>query len=182
MKTLNEAEIQKWFEQPSVSVRMNQYGLLSFRDTKRHSAVIETPEGSAERIALSHALLSFREFFGGMLWIKEWRVGDLEGMTTGWRVMEDMRKAMGQAGPLEAAPGQLFRLDEVQDARAFLTVVLLWDWQAFWVPSTSEYFYYLHHNDKIEINASSEETFSGLTSHLSGWRPVRGSVLGLQES
>lgn len=70
-------------------------------------------------------------------------------------------------------------MDEFRDAHAFLAVVLLWSWQAFWVPATPGYFFYLHHNDKIEINASTDEKLTELSAYLSAWRPVKGSVLGL---
>jgi hypothetical protein len=179
MEVLTEDGLQKWCGRLRNAIRLGRHGLLSFTEGDAFSAVIEVPPGGEERIALARSLLTDHTFYGGMLWIKEWNIGDLQTMSTGWRIVERMRSAMGQPCPLESAPAQLFRLDEFTDAHAFLALVLLWGWQAFWVPATPGYFFYLHHNDKIEINASTDDKLTELSAYLSAWRPAKGSVLGL---
>jgi hypothetical protein len=179
MKTLSEVEVREWCEQPSIAIAINRYGLLSFEKNNRCSATIEASLESEQRVALSHSLLSFQQFYGGLLWIKEWRMGELEVTATGWRVLENMRRGMGHLEPIEATSGHLFRADEFRDAHAFLSVTLLWSWQAFWVPATPGYFYYLHHNNKVELAARDEKTLAELQAYFSGWRPVAGSALGV---
>jgi hypothetical protein len=180
MKTLSETEVRQWCEQPSISISVNRYGLLSYGKGNDCSATIEVPQDSELRVALSHSLLSYRDFYGGLLWIKEWRMGDLNEVAVGLRLLENMRRGMGHLEPIEATSGHLFRSDEFLDAQAFLSVMLLWSWQAFWVPTTPGYFYYLHHNNKVELNAGDQNALSDLQCYLSGWRPIAGSALGLR--
>jgi hypothetical protein len=128
------------------------------------------PPESEIRIALASALLFITEFDGGVLWVKEWRVGDIEALRAGWGVLEMMRSGLRQSAPIEVAPGHLFRLDELQRAQAFLSVILLWSWQAFWIPAAFGYFTYLHHNDKAVIHTANAELATTARRQMRGWK------------
>ena len=106
----------------------------------------EIPADAGRRVALARLLWesAAQGKAEALLWITEWSV---------WPSGEHMplavslRRAFGEQRPLIEAPGHQFRLGEDSDALSFLSVALLFLWDAYLLSAGGEVAVFVSHDE-----------------------------------
>ena len=120
-------------------------------------------------------ILAFRGeagFSGGLLWLRRWNIGSPQAVRTGWRVLEDIRRARGEVRSLEVAPAQFFREDEFVELHAFLIQTIGFGWVADYIPYTGNFFVHFKDNRQICFTAKASETLKELRTTFQKWTPT----------
>jgi hypothetical protein len=71
---------------------------------------------------------------------------------------------------IESAPGLLFEESDVDDQRAFLTVLMLFQWDATLVPEHGKYFVRISHDGYVQFTARDEPTSRALAVPVDAWK------------
>jgi hypothetical protein len=123
------------------------------------------------------------DFQGALLWFTEWGVWNLQEEAVGYRVVESMHRAAGQPKSFEAAPGHLFRADELQDAIGMLLQPMVFGWDAYYLPhwsyGTHQFFLHVSHDSFVSVVTRRKEFYDrvfGLLKELD-LRPAPGHEL-----
>ncbi len=126
-------------------------------------------------MALASSLMSAEEddgFYGALIWFTNWDIGTPNIERSGLRILEQMRRGYGVTASVENAPAQLFRSDEAVDAQAFLTLPMLFGWDAYFTPHGTRYFAYVRQNGSLFLVTDGEEVLQKLKASLDPYRPA----------
>ncbi len=135
----------------------------------------DLPERGLDIIGLTNVLSTLLEdghHPRTLVWLTEFGMwGDLEEavgrklwtqLLRGYRAPEEKK--------MEDAPGLLFDEPEIEDQRAFLTVLLVFQWDAMLVPEHGSYFVRISHDGYVRFAAKDERTAKKLTAIADGWK------------
>jgi hypothetical protein len=171
---MTDAEALDWCSKRSLDLRLNREGDLSLKSSKPRRFFIAAPEEHRRVIVLVRHILCFAgetSFHGGMLWLRRWDIGSPQLVRVGWKILEGMRRGHGDSKPLDIAPAQMFRDDDLVEAHAFLVQVIAFGWVADYVPIGAKYF--LHFKDNRQICFSSAaEPAKELHNAFQMWNPT----------
>lgn len=174
MEAMTDKEARKWCPRAGLKV-IGRLDILRYKQPKEHEFFIKAPELHREIVALAYTMLTFPhvdQFSGGLLWLKWWTIGSPPYVWSGWRILEDMRRAHGEIRSLEIAPAQSFREDEKVELHAFLIQVIAYEWRAYFIPFFGEFFVTCKTNGQICVTAKSPETLKELRVHFKDWKPT----------
>jgi hypothetical protein len=173
MKAMTDEEVRKWC--PRAGLKAMRYDILRYKQKKEHKFFITAPEEHREILFLARIILIFRDeaqFSGGLLWLQQWNIGSPPVVWSGWRILENMRRAHGDLRSLEIAPAQSFREDEIVELHVFLVQVIAFGWRADYIPFFGEFFLHFKPNRQICVTAKSPETLKELRAHFQQWNPT----------
>lgn len=95
------------------------------------------------------------DFQGALLWITAYGVWNEREEGIGYRVMENLSRAAGQATSFEAAPAYQFRADELVEAIGMMMQPMIFGWDAYFVPQYSygveECFLKISHDSYVRV-------------------------------
>jgi len=174
MKTVTEVECKNWCKALHNPIIVSNSGQLVYETAGAHAFAVAVPGPFLQRVGLCYSLLSFPSedyFQGGMLWLREWNIGAGGIERVGWKVMEQMRRGYGQSASLENEPGHAFRSDEFVDAQAFVLQAMAFEWDAFLIPSISDYYIFISHSGTVHCIANEASKLEELCSRLNRWGP-----------
>jgi hypothetical protein len=135
---------------------------------------IPIPVEHSEIVLLARRILFFRGeagYSGGLVWLRGWNIGSPQLVHPGWLVLESIRRTNGDQRPLDVAPAQSFRDDELVAAHAFLIQIMGFGWAAEFVCS-GEYFLHFKPNQQICCIAKEGETLRELRNYFQEWKPT----------
>ncbi|MFZ0804837.1 MAG: hypothetical protein WAN03_01585, partial [Candidatus Sulfotelmatobacter sp.] len=96
-----------------------------------------------------------KDFEGALLWLTTWGVWNSTDEAAGYQIIEAMNRAAGQQASFEAAPGHLFRADELTQTVAMLLQPMLFGWDAYYYPRWSygsdEFFLFISHDSFASV-------------------------------
>jgi hypothetical protein len=173
VKVLTAQEAREWCS--SVGAKSGKDGLLGYKGPNQHKFFVEAPEAFREIVVLIRQILTFRGepgFDGGMLWLRQWEIGSPQLVRAGWKIIEGMRRAQGELRPLEVAPAQVFRGDELVDLHGFLVQVVGFGWVVDLVRPTGDFFLHFKSNRQICFAANSAGTLAELRANFNEWNPT----------
>jgi hypothetical protein len=165
LKALESTEVHAWLDwfkkvqdRDSQYVHSDKRGLF-FTHAEASCIDLEYPP-KLERLSFFARLLSTigygDEYFqGALLWFTEWGVWNLSDEGVGYRIIEAMHRGSGQPMSFEAAPGHLFRADELADAIGMLMQAMIFGWDAYYYPrwsyGTGDVFLHVSHDSFVTI-------------------------------
>jgi hypothetical protein len=136
---------------------------------------IEYPSKVESLPFFAHSLATLcygsEHFEGALLWFTEWGVWNSRDEGVGYRVVEAMHTAAGQPKSFEAAPGHLFRADELNEAVGMLLQPMIFGWDAIFVPrwsygGTTEFLLRVSHDSFVTLITRTEEFRRKASDHL----------------
>lgn len=175
MKTLNLSELVRWCNESPSGVKIGSPDHLQYQAPKIFGCRIDVPSEAMRIVSLVYSLLAVEQevgFYGGLIWYTNWGMGTPELEQCGLRILEQMRRGYGAGESVENSPAQVFRSDERVDAQAFITLPLLWGWDAYFTPHGSRYFAYARQNGSLYLVTDDEEVFQKLLGAFDAYHPV----------
>ena len=108
-------------------------------------------------------------FSGGLVWIRRIGIVGPEMENVAVRVLERFRLGYGESRSLETARAHLFRSDESSECSGTLLLVLLAEWDAYFVHPSGDWVAFIDNDSHIAVIAKSLATANDLKSSLETW-------------
>jgi hypothetical protein len=175
MKTLSFSDLVHWCNESPSGVKIESTDHLHYAASKVFGFRIDIPSEAMRVVALVYSLLAVEEdtgYYGGVIWFTNWGMGTPQIEQCGLRILEQMRRGYGAVESVENTPGQLFRSDELVDTHAFMTLPLLWGWDAYFTPHGTRYFAYARQNGSLYLVTDDEQVFQKLRAACDAYHPV----------
>jgi hypothetical protein len=174
MKTLTDREATEWCKQWPLQFEFDQRGLLCALEMSQTYRVDISKMRWRDLLFTARALAhlgchSVEAFSGGLVWIRRTRIAVPEMEDVVVRALERFRLGYGENRSLETARAHLFRSDESPECSATLLLVLLAEWDAYFVHPSGDWVAFIDNDDHITVAAKSAETAKDLKGSLESW-------------
>lgn len=174
MKALQIDELRRWFDESPSGIKVDPTDHLRYPTRNSLGLRLDVPLEAQKVAALASSLLSVEEddgYYGALIWFTNWDIGTPQIERCGLRILEQMRRGYGVTASVENAPAQLFRTDEITDVQAFLTLPMLFGWDAYFAPHGTRYFAYVRQNSSLFLVTDKEPVLQKLRAFLDPYRP-----------
>ncbi len=172
MRVMDTSEARRWCENRGIIVRMDGDVPTISHSAKSRRVSVDAPPAVARSAALLRALMLVgadndveTSFEGGLLWFREWTIWSPALDRLGMYIVDALR---GNRGQLDAYPAQEFGAGELLQAHAAVLQPVLFQWDAYFVPSSAAYVIFISHESAIEVDASDEDTVDDVLVRLKG--------------
>jgi hypothetical protein len=174
MKSLTLSDVRLYCSQPAIGLDLSEDDILSYREGVQPAFFVRAPLEMRQILRFILTLtsaISGGSFRGGLLWLQQYHAGMMDSASLGWRVIEDVRLAHGDARPLDVAPAQHFRSDEETELRVFLLQAVAFGWSGYFFPSESQCFVDFRSSERWFFHSADERCLSDLVSAMKPWNP-----------
>lgn len=138
--------------------------------------------GSAtEVVGLGYALIMTAvpddeeaNFRGGLVWLQDWDIWSGTTERVGHLLLTALRKPAPEAENIRSRPANLFKPSEFVEAHTTLSLALLFQWDAHYVPLVGDFYVFLSHHGRIEVVTRDRKTYDGLLARFErgGYSPA----------
>jgi hypothetical protein len=177
MKVLNDLEAIDWCRRGPLHFGFDDEGLLcspTGGQTYRVD-ISKMPWRDLLPTATSLAFLGSRSvegFFGGLVWVRRTGIASPDWEVVILRALERFRLGFGENRSLEAARAHFFRSDESSECSAVLLLVLLAEWDAYFIHSSGDWIAFISHDDHITVVTKTPEVGRDIKESLETWGAV----------
>jgi hypothetical protein len=172
VKFFTTDESKSWCQARGLIVTTDRY--LQYDPESPHCFTIGLEEKPSRVIALADYLVPTWEdipFEGALLWIRERGIWGDYSENTGAMIVQQMRIANGENGPLESRPGHLFGPEELLEMHSYFVIPMLFGWDAFVIPEGGNYFIFVSHEGIAEVVCRKAENAEELRRRVRDWNP-----------
>lgn len=180
MPLLSDEEASTWCHDrgvltdgPQLSVR------LGFPSNTAKRIRIRLPDDCIATVGLGYVLLlseipnyEEKNFRGGLVWLRRWAIWSESIDRVGYALLDGIRATSGHISELDSAPAQLFKDGELVHAHAALSLPMLFQWDAHYVPATGEFIVFVSHEGHADIISGDERVHATMLQRLHDWSPV----------
>lgn len=170
MRVFSSTEVRNWFANfPTPDTEYVQCHATGLFFTHPESSCInlEFPAKVERLPSLARTLATIgyeeQDFQGALLWFTEWGVWNRLDEGVGYRIIEAMHNGAGQPKSFEAAPGHLFRADELHETVGMLLQPMIFGWDAVYVPrwsyGTHQFFLHVSHDGFVTVITRTKEFY-----------------------
>lgn len=112
-------------------------------------------------------------FEGGLLWLQRWEIWSETVDRVGYAFMTTIERASDGASTLSLAPGRVFLQTELVNAHASLSLPMMFQWDAHYVPTGGEFFVQTSHHGYVDFVSRNTSTHEQLVARFErgGWTP-----------
>lgn len=135
---------------------------------------ITTPTKSLDQVALAYSLLMSsvhsddeQDFPGGILWLQDWNIWSEVPERVGMALFDGLRGFAGFAKPTDEQAALLYDSSELVRLHSALSLVLMFQWDAHYVPSAGGFFAFASHEGYVDIHARTDAHRNALHVRLS---------------
>jgi hypothetical protein len=173
---LTREEAVRWCAERGVEARLERFATLGLAGSVE-SIWIRVPPEDRRSVALACVLLMSEveddleeSFAGGLLWLTDWDIWSEITERVGLLLLAGLR---GGADPRES-PAELFEAARLPAAQAALTLPLLFQWDAWFVPSVPRWAAAVSHHGHVDVVADSDARLAALFERFQqgGWEPT----------
>lgn len=118
---------------------------------------------SLEQVALVYVLLMSsvhsddeQDFPGGILWLQDWNIWSPVPERVGMTLFDGLRGFKGFAVTTDDQPVMLYDAGELISLHAALTLVLMFQWDAHFVPNAGGFFVFASHEGYVDIHCRTD--------------------------
>lgn len=179
MRALRPQEASAWCIERAVSVRSHSRPCLSFGRQEHYCAQMLLPHDAPRLVSLGQAMLTTfigdddrRKFDGSMLWITRWDIWSESIEQVGYSLVENTRRANLVTSALADAPATLFEPDEELAARVALVLPLVFQWDAYVIPSSGRHFFFSSHDGVLYAVVRNRLDLKQMISRFSSFTPT----------
>lgn len=141
---------------------------------------LEVPEETFRTVSLAYVILMSDvptddepDFAGGSLWLRDWDIWGGGAGRVGCDLLRSIREASGIDGAVKESPVLILGPGEIALAHSALTLALLFQWDAFYLPESAHFFAFASHDGYVDLVASRPSVLQRLYERFSrgGWSP-----------
>jgi hypothetical protein len=171
MHLLTAKAAQRWCEARNVVVGDDAIPsrLLSLGEST-FQLDVKVPHEALRSVALAYVLVmtglvddDAQNFEGGLVWLADWDMGSETTDRVGLRLLRAVRD--GDAELLDK-PAQLFNGAEFVDANTTLSLLALFQWDAFFIPASGSTLVFVSHEGYVQLTCRGQLEYERLTSRF----------------
>jgi hypothetical protein len=172
MKGMDVAECERWCRTNGVAFDQRRH--VRFATEEGHLAEIPLPRIALKVIALSQVLTDYPN--SGchprtLVWLTESGMWSESFEAIGRRFWHKLMAGYGlPVSSMESQPGTVFDGPEHEDQKVFLTLIMLFQWDAILVPERAPYMVQLSHDGYIRLLSRGDQPTAEITAIYSHWR------------
>lgn len=177
MRTFTDKEAMEWCKQWPLELEFDNHGLLC-PPKGGHTYRVDISRMAWRDLLSTARSVAFlgcstsQAFSGGLVWIRRTGIAVPEMENVVVRALERFRMGYGENRPLESARAHLFRSDESSECSAALLLVLLAEWDAYFVHPSGDWVAFIDNDNHITVTAKSPETANDLKGSLESWGQI----------
>lgn len=174
MTQLSFQECAEWCFKRGIIV--SRRGELNYEKTPIDSLTLSLPRVGLEIIALGSVLLSHLEddnYKGSFFWLKDWDIWSPESEAVGMHLFTCQ---LPKEASFSSKGGQLFETNELVEQKSLLVIPMLFQWDAYLVPSHGNYIIFVDHDGYIKLVARTASELERIFVSLASWKPIRQNV------
>jgi hypothetical protein len=139
---------------------------------------VTTPTKSLEQVAFAYSLLMSsvhsdeeQDFPGGIIWLQDWNIWSEIPERVGMALFDGLRGFAGFATPIDEQLAILYDSSELVRLHSALVLILMFQWDAHYIPSAGGFFTFASHEGYVDIHPRSDAHRHALEVRLSegGW-------------
>jgi len=176
MKAITKPEIAAWCDDHGLVA--TDGGWPTYRDADRYTFLVKLPKAAPRLVALALYCFPFNQdgfFLGGMIWFKEWGIWNDPDEEAWMKLLEKFRTDADEHRTLRQAPGHLFQESEFVEAKACWSLPVIFGWDAFLFPESSDYFAFNSHDEVLSIVSRNLATHEALLNQFGDWEIEKGA-------
>lgn len=139
---------------------------------------VRIPEEATAAVALAYVLLMTavpgydeESFAGGLVWLQRWEIWSESIDRAGYALLDGIRAAGGSPAPVGSTPAHAFGRGELAAAHAALSLPMLFQWDAHFVPTGGDFFAFVSHEGYLEL-VSGGAVHGELLERFGDWYPA----------
>ena len=139
----------------AVDHRGHRLALTTARDTRIR---LDVPSDYSRVISLAYVVAMSDvpsddelDFTGASIWIVDWNIWGEASDRVGCVLLDAVRLSAETARPIAEAPVILLGADELGRAHSLLTLSLIFQWDAYYVPGSNKFAVFASHDGYLEI-------------------------------
>jgi hypothetical protein len=168
MQVLTRTEAENWL--PHAGLERDENGDLGYRNGRNLRVTVPLPDKSYRIPYLANLLLTGayeKPFVESLVWMTGWGVAGEIGNRVGYRMVHSIR---GDNRSLIVAPAHLLGAAEEVEAESLLTIAILMGWDAYFIPTSSNYFVANSNDEFTDVISRDDATHQRFLSVLQeGW-------------
>ena len=174
MRTFTDQEAIEWCKQWPLNLEFDNNGLLCAPKGSYTYRVDISKMSWRDLLSTARALAHLgchntEAFGGGLVWVRRTGIAVPQMENVVVRGLERFRLGYGENRSLETARAHLFRSDESSECSAALLLVLLAEWDAYFVHPSGDWVAFIDNDNHITVTAKSAEIANDLKSSLETW-------------
>ena len=177
MELLTERQAMEWCVERGFRVGDGPPDRAGFEGVHASRFRIRVPEEATAAIALSYMVLltevaDYEEsnFEGAMVWLRRWQVWSESIDRVGYKLLDGVTGSGTEDGWLNDTPAFVFTGNELVPAHACLSVPMLFQWDAYFLPMGAGFLVFVSHHGYLHI-AAREEARAPLLERFREWSP-----------
>lgn len=177
MKTLTDLEAKEWCQQWPLRFTFDRDGLLC-APTEGVTYRVDISEMRWRDVVSTATALAFldsrtlEQFSGGLLWVRRTGIASPDWEVVVLRTFERFRLGYGETRSLETVRAQLFRRDESSECAGALLLVLLAEWDAYFVHPSGDWVAFIDNDDHVTVTTRNVKIGEELKESLDTWGPT----------
>lgn len=156
MQVLTKTEAMDWL--PRAGVERNADGDIAFRNGKNRVIAVPLPDKAYRLPYLANLLVTGTydtPFVESLLWFTGWGAAGEVSNRVGFKLLQSMHADLR---PLMEATARLFTPNEQIEAQSLLTLAILMGWDAYFIPTTGNYFVFNSNDEFTDVVSNDDET------------------------
>lgn len=142
---------------------------LSFRSGPGQRIRIKVPGPASEVLSLAYVLAMTgvpedeeEHFPGALVWFQDWDIWSESTEQVGHVLLAGLRSGSKASAEVRARPGHLLGPRELVEAQALISLPLLFQWDAYFVPASGTYFAFASHHGNVDLVSEDQATGTDL--------------------
>lgn len=152
---------------------------LSFDEPTSRSFRVRLPTDAPAIVGFAYQLLmtdvpDFEEsrFVDGMVWLRRWELWSESIDHAGYALLDGLRTRSAHSTPLDSAPAHLFSANEFTPAHACLALIMLFQWDGFFIPGDGRFFAFLSNDGYVDLHARDQAGHAALLERFRALEPT----------
>jgi len=171
MRTMSDAQAHGWCAERDVHVELGPPGGLRLGDGGESRFRVSVPDEATAVVALAYVIVmtgveSYEEenFKGAMVWMRRWEIWSESIDRVGYSFM-------GADAPTDQTPARLFAAGEFVGAQAALSLPMMFQWDALFVPAMAGFSVEISHHGHFDFIVRAQEQ-AALLNRFRDWDPL----------
>lgn len=111
-------------------------------------------------------------FDGALIWLQRWEIWSESIDRVGYELLNGVRRRPGDEANIDEAPAQVFAHGEFVSAQACLSLPMMFQWDAYFVPAKAPFIAFISHEGFVEFQTRREEDSSMLRERFDRYGPA----------
>lgn len=177
MRLLTGEQAAEWCAARGIVDASSGRPSLHYPEGKPDAFAVRIPPEAPRALSLAYTLLAAacqddrEDQFGGLfLWLRQWDIWGETAERVAHLILQRLRSPVAGAS-VEEMPAELFEAHELPDAHAAITHAMLFQWDAFVVSPSGDWFAFVSHDQQLFVLARSELALRHLRKRFNAWKP-----------